>query len=111
MKHVLVLGAGLVVKPLLDDLLTEPDIRVRLATLNIDRARQLLTGKPRGEALVFNALDESQLLPEVERADAVVSLLPADQHVHIAEACLRYRTPLVTTSYISAGMQALDAQA
>jgi saccharopine dehydrogenase-like NADP-dependent oxidoreductase len=111
MKRVLVLGAGLVVKPLLEDLLAAPDVELCLATLNVDRARALLADCPRAEALAINAADEAQLCPEVSRADAVISLLPADQHVIIAKACLDYRVPLVTTSYVSDGMRALDAHA
>ena len=41
----------------------------------------------------------------------VVSLLPADQHVRIAEFCLNFCVPLVTTSYVSEEMRALDARA
>jgi len=108
MRSVLVLGAGLVVKPLLDDLLTLPDLELRLAALNIDRARELLAGKTRARALEVNAQDQDRVAAEVATANVVVSLLPADQHVRVAEACLKHRVPLVTTSYISDGMRALD---
>ena len=111
MKRVLVLGAGLVVKPLLDDLLALPDVELHLATLNIERASVLLAGQPRAVALEINADDQPRVAAEVEAAKVVVSLLPADQHVKIAEACLHHRVPLVTTSYVSDGMRALDAEA
>ena len=111
MKRVLVLGAGLVVKPLLDDLLGLPDVELHLATLNIDRARELLRGQPRAVALEINADDQTRVAAEVAAAKVVVSLLPADQHVKIAEACLAHRVPLVTTSYVSDGMRALDGEA
>ena len=111
MKRVLILGAGLVVKPLLDDVLSLPDVEVHLATLNIERARQLVLDRGHATALEVNAAEETQLAPEVASANVVVSLLPADQHVRIAEFCLRFRVPLVTTSYISEEMRALDARA
>ncbi len=111
MKRVLVLGAGLVVKPLLDDLLAFLDIELHLATLNVERAHALLAGRQQATALAINAADEAQLRPEVSQADVVISLLPADQHVRIAQACLEHRVPLVTTSYVSDGMRALDAEA
>jgi saccharopine dehydrogenase (NADP+, L-glutamate forming) len=101
-KQVLVLGAGL---------LALPDIDLRLATLNIDRARDLLAGRPRGRALEINAHDQGRMAREVAAAQVVVSLLPADQHVQVAEACLAQRVPLITTSYISDGMRALDDEA
>jgi saccharopine dehydrogenase-like NADP-dependent oxidoreductase len=111
MKRVLVLGAGLVVKPLLDDLLSSPDIELHLATLNIERARALLASRSRAMALAINATDQGQLRLQVSRANVVISLLPADQHVSIAQACLEHRVPLITTSYVSDGMRALHARA
>ena len=111
MKRVLILGAGLVVKPLIDDLLSLPDVEVRLATLNVDRARELVDGRPHAEALEINAAEERQLTPEVATANVVISLLPADHHVRIAESCIKYRVPLVTTSYVSDEMRELDSRA
>jgi len=110
-KRILVLGAGLVVKPLLDDLEELREVDLRLATLNVERARALLAGRPRATALEVDATRESELVPEVGRADIVVSLIPADQHVRIARACLDRGVPLVTTSYVSEEMRALDARA
>lgn len=111
MKRVLVLGAGLVVKPLVDYLLARPDVELYLATLNIDRARRLVGGRPNAVALQINAADEAQLEPAVGRANCVISLLPADQHVRIARACIDARVPLITTSYVSPEMRALHERA
>lgn len=111
MKRVLVLGAGLVVKPLLDYLLERPDVELHLATLNIDRARQLLQGRPNAVALQINATNEAQLVPAVAKADCVISLLPADQHVQIAHACLDAGVHLITTSYVSQAMRDLHERA
>ncbi len=111
MKRVLVLGAGRVVKPLIDDLLVLPEVEIRLAALNIDRARQLLAGRPRSVALEFDAHDKAKLLPEVAESDVVISLLPADQHVDVAHVCLENQVTLITTSYVSAAMKALDEEA
>lgn len=111
MKRVTILGAGLVVKPLLDYLLERPDIEVRLATLNIDRARRLVRDRPNAVALEINAADESHIVRTLGGSDCVISLLPADQHVNIAHACLDLRVPLITTSYVSDGMRALHDRA
>lgn len=111
MKRVLVLGAGRVVKPLIDDLLVLPEVEIRLAALNIDRVRQLLAGRPRSFALEFDAHDKEKLLPEVAESDVVIILLPADQHVDVARVCLENEVTRITTSYVSAEMKALDAEA
>lgn len=110
-KRVLVLGAGLVVKPLLDDLLSQPDVELRLATLNVERAHALLAGRERAQTLAIDASHEEQLRPEVAQANVVISLLPPDWHVQIAQACLDYCVPLITTSYITNDMRGLDRRA
>ncbi len=111
MKRVLVLGAGLVVRPLLDELFARGDTDVTVAALNIDRARELVSGQPRGQALELDVADAPRLRSAVEASNLVVSLLPADQHPRVAEVCLEFRVPLVTSSYISDAMRALDKKA
>ena len=111
MKRVTVLGAGLVVKPLVDYLLERPDIELHLATINIERARRLVEGRRNAVALQVNARDEAALVHAVEDSDCVISLLPADQHVNIARKCLDARVPLITTSYVSPEMRALHDRA
>ncbi len=111
MRRILILGAGLVVKPLLDDLLEMPEVELRLVTLNIGRAHALIAGRPRATALEADASAEAELRTEISRAEVVVSLLPAERHAGIARVCLDQRVPLVTTSYVSDAMQALDATA
>ena len=111
MKRVLVLGAGLVVRPLLDELFARADLEVEVAALNVERARQLVAGHPQGTALELDTGDATALGAAVGRADLVVSLLPADLHPKVAQVCLRHRVPLVTSSYVSDAMKALDEEA
>jgi hypothetical protein len=47
----------------------------------------------------------------VAQSDAVLSLLPATMHVPLAELCIDVGKPMVTASYVSDAMQALDARA
>ncbi len=51
----------------------------------------------------LNALTDA-----LARGDVVVSMLPADQHVAIATACLRRGAHFVSSSYIAPEMRALD---
>ena len=44
-------------------------------------------------------------------ADITVSLLPYTHHVTVAELCIKHKKPMVTTSYVSDAMKALDARA
>lgn len=112
-RRVLVLGAGLVAKPLVDDLL-DPSrgrpLEVELAALDLDRAERLLGGRP-GEALHLDVADAERLSRRVAGAAAVVSLLPAPLHPTVARACLEHGKPLITTSYVSEEMRGLDTRA
>lgn len=110
-KKVLVLGAGLVVKPLLDELSRRPDTRVELAALNVERARELVAGRERARAVELDADDREALRRAIDGSAAVISLLPADRHAAVAELCLEARVPLVTSSYVSDEMRALDREA
>ncbi len=47
----------------------------------------------------------------MSESDLAVSLLPYTYHVKVANHCLKHRKPLVTTSYVSDAMRALDGQA
>lgn len=51
--------------------------------------------------MAFNVFNEQQLNDEVQRADIVVSMLPARFHPIVAQACLKYSRSLLTASYVS----------
>jgi saccharopine dehydrogenase-like NADP-dependent oxidoreductase len=55
--------------------------------------------------------DDTKVEEFVSNADVVVSLLPYTYHVKVAEMCIRHKKHLITTSYVSDAMKALDAKA
>jgi saccharopine dehydrogenase-like NADP-dependent oxidoreductase len=111
-KNVLVLGAGLVTRPLVQYLLDQPDFNVIVASRTLNKAEALVGDHPRGRALAFDiARDAASLGDLVAESDLSISLLPYIYHVQIAEQCIRHRKHLVTTSYVSDGMRALDGAA
>ena len=108
MKKVLVLGAGLVSRPLVRYLL-DHNIKVVVASRTVSKAEKLLDGHPNGEAKKFDIVNEPELLEKlIPEVDLAISLLPYIYHVKVAEACLKYKKDMVTTSYVSDAMQALD---
>jgi saccharopine dehydrogenase-like NADP-dependent oxidoreductase len=111
MKTVLVLGAGLVSRPLVRHFLERDGTRVAVADVTAERAATVTGGHPRSVALAVDASDPVSLAKALEGADLAVSLLPPTLHAAVAEAALRARTDLVTTSYVSPAMQALDGEA
>jgi len=111
MKRILVLGAGLVSRPMVRYLLDVPDFEVTVATRTVSKAQELVAAHPRGKAIALLVDDEAALDRLVGECDLAVSLLPYTYHVKVANHCLKYRKPLVTTSYVSDAMRALDAPA
>lgn len=111
-KRILVLGAGLVTRPLVEYLLNQPDFHVTVASRTVGRAQALIGGRPNGRAVAFDIeQDPAGLDPLVADADLVISMLPYIHHVQVARACLRHRRHLVTTSYVRDEMRALDGPA
>jgi len=110
-KKILVLGAGLVSRPMVRYLLNVPDFEVVVASRTVSKAQELVGTHERGRALALNVDDDAALGRLVSESDLAVSLLPYTYHVKVAMHCLKYRKPLVTTSYVSDAMRALDAQA
>ncbi len=110
MKTVLVLGAGLVTRPLVDYLLKQA-IRVRVASRTVAKAESLIDGHSNGEAIEWTVDKQNELKEMIADADLVVSLLPANYHAKIAELCIELDTNMATTSYVSPEMKALDKSA
>ncbi len=111
MKQVAILGAGLVSKPLADYLMDRAGFRVLMATRTVAKAEAIIAGRSNGRALAWTADDPERLEGIVRESDLVISMLPPSMHIPVAEACLRNGKPLVTTSYVTPEMQALDEQA
>ncbi len=107
MKTVLVLGAGLVTRPLVDYLLKH-DIRVRIASRTVEKAEQLIGDHPNGEAIEWTIDKQDELKKMIAESDLVVSLLPANYHTEIAKICIELDTNMATTSYVIPEMKALD---
>lgn len=111
MKTVLVLGAGLVAKPLVKYLLDQPGIRVIVADRSPELANEMVGDHPKGEVRAFDVKDTGLLKKCIDWADVVVSLLPYTWHVLVACMCLVYEKHLVTASYVSDAMRELGVLA
>lgn len=109
MKQVLVLGAGLVARPLVRYLLNEPDVQVTVASRTVSKAEKLIDAHPRGIARALDVQDEAALRAAIAPADIVISLVPWIHHMKVANLCVELGRNMVTTSYVKPEMQALDA--
>ncbi|MFQ6100019.1 MAG: saccharopine dehydrogenase C-terminal domain-containing protein [Anaerolineae bacterium] len=112
MKSILVLGAGLVASPLVQYLLDQAGYRVTVASRTLSKAEALVGDHPQGKAVAFDITQDGAALGDlISQADLAVSLLPYIYHVQVAEQCTRHCKHLVTASYVSDGMRALDGAA
>lgn len=114
MKTILILGAGLSASSLIRYLLdhsVENNWNIRIVDQDSELVKRKLNGHPNGVALSFNALNSDERKPEIKNADIVISMLPARFHVEVARDCIDLKTDLITPSYISAEMKALDTEA
>jgi saccharopine dehydrogenase-like NADP-dependent oxidoreductase len=109
MKKVLILGAGLVVKPMVEYLL-DNGIGLLIASPMKDRADEMINGNPLGSSLDWSMDDPETLDRIVSQYDITVSLLPFRYHPEVAAVCLRHGKSLVTTSYIQPEMAAMHEQ-
>lgn len=110
MKKVLILGAGLVVRPIVTHLLNK-GIHVTVATRTKSKAEEMISGHPNGTAIAWTVEDEETLGMMVAGHDLTVSLLPYLHHLMVAKHCLKHNKNMVTTSYVKPEMQALDGSA
>jgi saccharopine dehydrogenase-like NADP-dependent oxidoreductase len=110
MKKVLILGAGMVVKPIVHYLL-DNNIQVTIASRTKEKADKVLEGYSNGKAITWtiDQLDELDTL--IKKHDLTVSLLPYLHHVIVAKKCIQLKKNMLTTSYVSDEMKALDEQA
>ena len=85
MKKILVLGAGLVARPLVNYLLDQRAMEVTVADQVFTKAESLVLDHPSGTALELDINNRELLRKTVARADIVISLLPWVFHPGIAE--------------------------
>lgn len=111
---ILVIGAGRAATDLIEYLLREGQThqwQVTVGDIDIAAARRKTEAWPNGEAVTFNASEASQRREIIGRHDIVVSFLPADMHLRVAQDCLALGKNLVTASYVSPEMRELHKKA
>ena len=114
MKTILALGAGRSSSVLIAYLLQEASVhrwKIIVGDLSEEAARERIGNSPYGEAIRFDVLDEAGSRKTIAGADVVISLMPAHFHPIVATYCLALNKHLLTASYVSDEMKALDYEA
>lgn len=85
--------------------------KIIVADNNADAIAEKTNGSPLAEIAAIDITNDAQRQPLVQRADIVLSLMPPHLHIKLAEDCLKFKKNLITSSYATAEMKALDAAA
>ncbi len=114
MRKILVIGAGKSASNLITYLIEKSEqenLHITIGDLNIDHANTLINNNANATAITLDIFNDTDRKNAVKNADIVISMLPARFHVEVAKDCIAYEKHMVTASYISKEMQALDAEA
>lgn len=107
-QKVLLLGSGFVAKPTVDILAAEPGIEVTVACRTLSKAQALAGTVAKAESI--DVENTEQLDKAVAAHDLVISLIPYIHHVKVIESAIKNKKHVVTTSYISPGIAALESR-
>jgi saccharopine dehydrogenase-like NADP-dependent oxidoreductase len=114
MKSILILGAGRSSSSLINYLLENAAAKgweVTVGDFSENVAKEKVGTSPYGKAIRFDINDEASSTRAVERADVVVSMMPAHLHVMVARLCLQLRKHLLNASYVTPEMKSFDEEA
>lgn len=113
MRNILVIGSGkstaYLIKYLLEKSTTE-NLHITVGDLDIGCAKKMIGNHPNATAIVLDVFNQDSRTKAIQEADIVVSMLPARFHIEAAKDCIKYGKNLVTASYVSDEMQALNDQ-
>jgi saccharopine dehydrogenase-like NADP-dependent oxidoreductase len=113
MKNILIIGAGksssALIKYLLDKS-NEESLFLTIGDISTDNAKNLINNHKNAKAIVLDVFDKEQREENIQKSDLVISMLPARFHLDVAKDCITFGKHMVTASYISDEMKALDAE-
>ena len=114
MRKVLIIGSGksssYLIKYLLDKSKKE-SLFITIADKDITNAKILLNNHSSSKAVELDVFDDDSREKEIINSDIVISMLPASFHIMIAKDCINHSKNMLTASYISDEMLALNEQA
>ncbi|MDC6364201.1 MULTISPECIES: saccharopine dehydrogenase family protein [Flavobacteriaceae] len=112
-RTILVVGAGKSTSYLLDYLLKKSDsenLHLVIGDLQPKNIPEQFSSHPNCEVITLDIFNEEERKKAVSLASIVISMLPANLHIKIAEDCIQYKKHLVTASYVSKEMEALNEE-
>ncbi|TBX70665.1 saccharopine dehydrogenase [Flavobacterium silvisoli] len=112
-RHILIIGAGRSASSLIQYLLnksTAENLHLTIGDLSLELAQRKTNNHPNATAIALDINNVEQRQSEIQKADIVISMLPAHMHIEVAKDCVTFKKNMVTASYVSDAMQSLDAE-
>ena len=114
MRRILIIGAGRSASSLIRYLLSKSEsenLHLVVADLSLALAEKKINNHPNATPIALDIFNTTERKTAIENASIVISMLPAHLHIEIAKDCLEFKKHLVTASYISDAMLALNEEA
>jgi len=112
-RQILIIGAGRSASSLIQYLLnksTIENLHLVVADFTLALAESKINGNPHATSLELDIQNADKRREAIKNSDIVISMLPASMHLDVANDCLEFGKNLVTASYISNEMKALDSK-
>ena len=114
MRNILIIGSGRSATSLIRYLLNkseEENLFLTIADISLTAAEKYTTGHPNAKGIELDVANKKQRNMAIQDCDLVISMLPARFHIKVAKDCIKFGKHIVTASYISKEMKALDKEA
>jgi saccharopine dehydrogenase (NAD+, L-glutamate forming) len=113
MRNILIIGAGRSTTSLIRYLIeksSSENLHITIGDISLESAQKLTKNHLNAKGILLDVFNEKQREEAVKAADIVISMLPARFHIEVAKDCITFGKNLVTASYISDEMQALNKE-
>ncbi|MDR6299461.1 saccharopine dehydrogenase family protein [Mesonia maritima] len=111
MRNILIIGAGKSTSALIKYLKEKSeaeDLQITIGDLKLENAQKFAGDHKRTKAIALDIFKDEERQAAIKKADIVISMLPARFHIEVARDCVNFNKNMVTASYVSDEMQALD---
>ncbi|KAI5891223.1 uncharacterized protein SCHCODRAFT_02628453 [Schizophyllum commune H4-8] len=109
-RKVLLLGSGFVALPAAEYVTRDPSNELTIACRTLASAQSMAAGLPSTTAISLDVNNEEALNKAVAEHDLVISLIPYTFHAQVIQAAIKGKTNVVTTSYVSPAIRALEPE-
>ncbi|MBW6482933.1 MAG: saccharopine dehydrogenase NADP-binding domain-containing protein [Vicingaceae bacterium] len=114
MRKILIIGAGRSTSSLVQYLLFNAEKEnwfLTIADQSKELAMKSANNHEKAKAIAFDVNNDEERFRLIGESEIVISMLPAHMHISVAKDCVRLKKHMVTASYISKEMKALNEEA